>query len=115
MLEPVYIAALVVCICVTLGSSVALLLGKAQTVVALGAALVVELAIITQLLITVFVGGSSPGFFEILGYELTALLIPLGATALSTLEKSKRAALVIVGAPLVVALMFVRTWSIWVS
>jgi hypothetical protein len=115
VIEPVFYVALALCIVVAAVSGVSLLLKTPQTVVALGAALVVELVIVAQLLITVFVGSASAGFIEILGYELTALLVPLGATALSTLEKSRRAALVITLAPLVVALMLFRTWVIWLN
>jgi len=115
MIEAGYYASIAVCVLVAAVSGLAFLLKAPQTVVALGSALVVELVIIVQLLITVFVGSNSPGFLEILGYDFTALLIPLGATALSTLEKSRRAALVIALAPLVVALMLFRTWAIWTS
>lgn len=115
MIEPVFYIAIIICILVSAVSGVALLLKSPQTLVALGAALVAELVIIAQLLITVFVGSASAGFIEILGYELTALLVPLGATALSTLEKSRRAALVITLSPLVVALMLFRTWVIWLN
>jgi hypothetical protein len=115
VIEPVFYIAIIICILVSAVSGVALLLKSPQTLVALGAALVAELVIIAQLLITVFVGSASAGFIEILGYELTALLVPLGATALSTLEKSRRAALVITLSPLVVALMLFRTWVIWLN
>lgn len=115
MIEPVYNASIVICVLVAVIAGVALLLKTPQTVVALGSALVVELVIIVQLLITVFVGAESAGFIEILGYEFTALLIPLGATALSALERSPRAGLVVFLAPLVVSLMLFRTWAIWVS
>lgn len=115
MIEPIYYAAIAICLLVAAITGVALLLKTPQTVVALGSALVIELVIIVQLLITVFVGSNSDGFIEILGYEFTALLIPLGATALSTLEKSLRAGFVVFLAPLVVALMLFRTWAIWLS
>lgn len=115
MIEPVYFAAVFMCLLVAAISGIALLLKTPQTVVALGSALIVELVVITQLLTTVFVGSNSVGFIEILGYEFTALLIPLGATALSTLEKSLRAGFVVFLAPLVVALMLFRTWAIWIS
>lgn len=115
MVEWMFSGVIALCLGVALISLVPFLAGKGPNLVSLGAAALVEIAIIVQLITTIVIGTASKGFIEIIGYEVAAMFVPLGAMALTTLEKSRRASLVLALAPLVVALMFVRMWTIWTA
>lgn len=115
MIEWLFYGVIALCLGVCLVSALPLLAGKAPNLVSISAAALVELAIIVQLITTIFIGSGTEGFIEIIGYEVAAIFVPLGAVALTTLEKSRRASLVLTLAPLVICVMFVRMWTIWNS
>lgn len=115
MVEWLFVGVIALCLGVALISLVPFLAGKAPNIISLGAAALVEVAIIIQLITTIIIGSASAGFIEIIGYEVAAMFVPLGAVALTTLEKSRRASLVLTLAPLVICVMFVRMWTIWTA
>ena len=115
MIEWMYVGVIALCLGVSLICLVPALAGKAPNLVSLGAMALVELAIFVQLITTIVVGGASGGFIEILGYQIAAILVVLGAVALTTLEKSRRASLILAITPLIICVMFVRMWAIWTS
>ena len=89
--------------------------GKGVNLVSLSTIGILELGLLVQLVTTFVVGGANPGVIEIIGYEIAAMLVLLGAVALTTIEKTKRASLVLAVAPLVICVMLVRMWTIWTA
>lgn len=74
-----------------------------------------ELLVIAQLVLTILLASESEGYLELIGYAVAALLVPLGAAALASMDGTRVGNLVISLAPFVVAIMFSRMWIIWIS
>ena len=90
-------------------------LRKNVSLVGLAIAGATELLVVAQLILTVLMAGESKGFLELVGYAVAALLVPLGAAALASMDGTRVGNLVLALAPLVVAIMFARMWIVWIG
>jgi hypothetical protein len=88
---------------------------KKVSLTTLAIAGVTELLVISQLVLTILLASASQGYLELIGYAVAALLVPLGAAALASMDGTRVGNLVISLAPFVVAIMFARMWIIWIS
>lgn len=89
---------------------------KSASLVATG---VVELLVIGQLFVAIFVlagGEASKGsIFEFFGYLLVALIVPVAAAFFALAEKTKNATIILGIGGLTIAVMLLRMWTIWNS
>jgi len=80
---------------------------------------VVELLVIGQLFVAIFVlagGGVSKGsVFEFFGYLLVALVVPVAGAFFALAEKTKNATIILGIASITIAVMLLRMWTIWNS
>ena len=97
-----------------------LILGAAKrlpSLVSLGAAAVVEFALLVQAISTIILlttGAKSSGdIVEFFGYIFVALLVPAGAAVWALVERNRQSTVILGIAPLVVAVMIARMSMIW--
>ncbi len=89
---------------------------KTASLVATG---VVELLVIGQLFVAIFVlagGAASKGsIFEFFGYLLVALVVPVAGAFFALVEKTKNATIILGLAGVTISVMLLRMWTIWNS
>jgi hypothetical protein len=91
--------------------------GRKPSLLTIGTVVVVELALLVQLVTTVVlvvVGQTSRGdIVEFFGYVLVAMLVPAGAVFWALVERSATSTMVLAVAGLTVAVMAYRMAQIW--
>lgn len=93
--------------------------GRKPSLLTLGSAVLVELALVLQLVVTVvllFGGAESKGdLVEFFGYVLVAMMVPAGAVVWALVERTKFSTMVLAVSGLTVAIMAARMAQIWGS
>ena len=99
-------------LCIALG-----LLGRKPTDLSMGAAALVELLLLAQLVVAIvapFTGNNASGsLLEFYTYLISALLVPVAAAIWALIERSRWSTVILGAAGLAVAVMLYRMLQIW--
>lgn len=91
--------------------------GRKPSLVSIGSAVLVELALLVQLIATIvllIMGATCKGdVIEFFGYVLVAMMVPAGAVVWSLAESNRVSTAVLAVAALTVAIMSARMAQIW--